>query len=170
MYLDGDRDRTIVSLAVARSWRDADYRAELLAAPRTVLTDEGLDVPDGVEVRVLEDTATVKHLRLTRTSALEQALETGQRSVYEDCELRVVPNDDAVWYLVLPTPTGSAVPTTLSERELIQMAARETGRGILDIVVEVEAITTTTTVQTSTSVSSAGVAAEIVAVAVAVLT
>ena len=39
---------------IARCWRDDDYKANLLADPRTVLTEAGLDVPDGIDVKVQE--------------------------------------------------------------------------------------------------------------------
>jgi hypothetical protein len=39
---------------VARAWDDADYRQRLLAEPASVLNEEGIDVPPGVSVQVVE--------------------------------------------------------------------------------------------------------------------
>lgn len=47
---------------MARCWSDASYKVKLLADPVTVLHAEGVPVPEGVQVRVLENTAQVTHL------------------------------------------------------------------------------------------------------------
>jgi hypothetical protein len=41
---------------VARAWADAAYKKRLLAEPGAVLKEAGLELPAGVDVRVLEDT------------------------------------------------------------------------------------------------------------------
>jgi hypothetical protein len=48
------RESTILSMVVARCWRDADYRAALQADPRAVFAAEGLHVPAEFELRVVE--------------------------------------------------------------------------------------------------------------------
>lgn len=56
---------------VARSWSDADFRAQLLADPTATLTANGLHVPDGKRVEIVEDSDTVMHITLpNRPSAL----------------------------------------------------------------------------------------------------
>ncbi len=174
MYSEGDRARTIVSLAAARSWRDPEYRARLVAEPKAVLADEGLELEDYVEVRVLEDTETLKYLPLTRgTADAAEALDAIRPFIplAEGCELRIVQSTERLRYLVLPTMSGNVTPA-VSEREL----ARAASRGVTHpdtVEVEVEVDTTTTVSQTATSVTSIGAAAEaaaaVVAVAVAVL-
>jgi hypothetical protein len=52
------------SQVIAQAWADEDFKARLLMDPRGVLTEYGIDVPDGVELRLLEDTDTVRHLIL----------------------------------------------------------------------------------------------------------
>jgi len=42
---------------VARAWRDAAFKARLMANPKAVLHEMGLAVPAGVEVEVVENTA-----------------------------------------------------------------------------------------------------------------
>jgi hypothetical protein len=39
---------------VARAWGDDMFRQRLLAEPASVLSEEGIDVPSGVAVRVVE--------------------------------------------------------------------------------------------------------------------
>jgi len=43
---------------VARAWDDDGFRQRLLAEPEAVLREEGIDVPEGVEVRVEEEGST----------------------------------------------------------------------------------------------------------------
>jgi hypothetical protein len=45
-----------------RVWSDDAFKARLKANPREVLEEIGLPVPTGVDIRVVEDTDTVKHL------------------------------------------------------------------------------------------------------------
>ena len=47
---------------MARCWSDASYKAKLLADPVTVLHAAGVSVPEGVQLRGLENTAQVMHL------------------------------------------------------------------------------------------------------------
>lgn len=47
---------------MARCWSDASYKAKLLADPVTVLHAAGVSVPEGVQLRVLENTTQVMHL------------------------------------------------------------------------------------------------------------
>lgn len=45
-----------------RVWSDDAFKARLKANPREVLSEMGLPVPAGTEIKVVEDTDTVKHL------------------------------------------------------------------------------------------------------------
>jgi hypothetical protein len=51
---------------VARAWQDAAFRARLLADPGGVLREQGIEVPAGTQVRVVENTDEVFHLVLPR--------------------------------------------------------------------------------------------------------
>jgi hypothetical protein len=59
------------SQIVATAWADAEFKARLLADPRTVLSEHGIDVPEGIEFVLVEDTDTVKHLTLPASPAGE---------------------------------------------------------------------------------------------------
>ncbi|MDO9104399.1 MAG: NHLP leader peptide family RiPP precursor [Methylovulum sp.] len=52
------------SQIVAKCWADAEFKAKLMAEPKATLAAEGIAVPDGVELRVLENTATTINLVL----------------------------------------------------------------------------------------------------------
>lgn len=49
---------------IAKAWTDESFKAALIADPVATLKAEGIDVPAGVTVNVLEDTETVSHLVL----------------------------------------------------------------------------------------------------------
>ena len=51
-------------LLVAQAWSDEDLKQRLIDDPANVLQEYGIDVPDDVELRVVEDTDRVKHLVL----------------------------------------------------------------------------------------------------------
>lgn len=49
---------------IARSWDDSAFKERLLSDPMTVLTTEGVEIPEGVEVRIVESTDKVVYLVL----------------------------------------------------------------------------------------------------------
>lgn len=49
---------------IAKSWRDEAYRRRLLRNPRAVLHEEGVRVPAGVKVKVVQNTGRVFHFLL----------------------------------------------------------------------------------------------------------
>ena len=59
----GEHD-TKLGRIIARSWADEDFRQRLLADPAAVLRAEGMPIPAGKVLRVVEDTEEVFHLVL----------------------------------------------------------------------------------------------------------
>jgi hypothetical protein len=49
---------------IAQAWRDSAFKAELIANPAAALKAEGIDVPDGITVTVVENTDKQFHLVL----------------------------------------------------------------------------------------------------------
>jgi hypothetical protein len=49
---------------VAKAWGNDMFRSKLLRDPAGTLKAEGIVIPTGVEVKVMEDTATVMHFVL----------------------------------------------------------------------------------------------------------
>ncbi len=49
---------------LSRVQGDPELRARMFAAPTDVLEEHGIGVPPGVELRVVEDTAEVRHVAL----------------------------------------------------------------------------------------------------------
>ena len=73
---------------VARCWVDAEFKARLQADPVAVLQAEGLSLPQGVQLQVLEDTPTLCHLVLVQppadvSDAELEALSGGYRVSHE---------------------------------------------------------------------------------------
>ena len=53
--------RHVVAAIIARAWSDKEFLAELLTRPDEVLRDYGMDVPEGVRIRMHQDTQTTEH-------------------------------------------------------------------------------------------------------------
>lgn len=49
---------------VAKAWADEEFKAKLLADPMTALKENEITVPEGVDVKVVENTDTTVHLIL----------------------------------------------------------------------------------------------------------
>ena len=53
---------TVFGKIIAKAWRDPAFKAELIANPAAALKAEGIDMPAGMAVTVLENTE--KHFNL----------------------------------------------------------------------------------------------------------
>jgi hypothetical protein len=51
-------------LLVADAWDDPELKQRLLNDPHAVLKQRGIAIPEGLQIKVLEDTETVEHLVL----------------------------------------------------------------------------------------------------------
>lgn len=59
------RAAEILELLLSRAGEDPDFRARLLTEPEATLKEEyGFAVPDGMKLRVIEDSRTTSHLVL----------------------------------------------------------------------------------------------------------
>jgi Nitrile hydratase, alpha chain len=52
------------SQVVAEAWSDDEFKARLMQDPSSALKEFGIEVPAGVEIRVVEDTDRVKYVTL----------------------------------------------------------------------------------------------------------
>ena len=52
------------SLIVDKAFKDEKFRKRLLSNPSKVLKEEGLNLPEGIDISVLEDTKNKKYLIL----------------------------------------------------------------------------------------------------------
>jgi len=49
---------------VARAWSDEDFKRRLLAEPEAVLNEAGLNVVEGVQIKIMENTDRLAYLAL----------------------------------------------------------------------------------------------------------
>ena len=56
--------RAAAKRIIAKTWRDEAYRRRLLRNPRKVLEEEGVRVPAGVKVKVVQNTGRTFHFVL----------------------------------------------------------------------------------------------------------
>ncbi len=64
---------------VAKAWADEGYKRRLMADPRAVLAEEGVLLPAGMEVTVVEATERHRWLVLPPKRAGEETLAEGAR-------------------------------------------------------------------------------------------
>ena len=69
------------SRIISRAWDDPEYKARLLSDPASVLVEAGHAVPDGVEVRVVENTDVVRNIVLRLPPAAGELSDDALRSV-----------------------------------------------------------------------------------------
>lgn len=63
---------------IQKAWTDEAFKQKLLANANEALEEEGIEVPAGIEVRVVEDTPEVRHVVLPPPSLDEGALDDDQ--------------------------------------------------------------------------------------------
>ncbi len=49
---------------MAKAWSDDDFKAQLLSDPMTVFRENDLTIPEGIEVRMVENTEKITHFIL----------------------------------------------------------------------------------------------------------
>jgi len=52
------------AVCIAKAWADEDYKQRLLSEASTVLKEEGVAVPENMEIKVLENTQSLFHMVL----------------------------------------------------------------------------------------------------------
>ena len=53
-----------LALLFSKCWKDEALKARFMADPKAVLKEHGLDVPDGIDVKVLENADDCVHITL----------------------------------------------------------------------------------------------------------
>jgi len=64
MYMGNDEKAKQWARIVAKAWADEDFKRRLLAEPAAVLKEEGVEVPAGVKLQVIENTESTMNLVL----------------------------------------------------------------------------------------------------------
>lgn len=120
-----ERDRTIMAMTIARTWRDHELKARLFADPKSVLAEEGIQLRDDLEIRVVEDTETVKHINLHwDESDPDSAMQVIKSAlpVPAGYELRIVQSTYELFYLVLPEEPKEIDPVMITDTDMMLAA------------------------------------------------
>ena len=59
-----DKNRAILAELKAKSLEDVEFRKKLIDNPKGVLKDAGVDIPEGGEIKFVENTANVNYIVL----------------------------------------------------------------------------------------------------------
>ena len=62
--MDREEFQKAYGKVVAKAWADPDFKAKLLADPKTVLKENGVEIPEDAEILVVENTDKIVHLIL----------------------------------------------------------------------------------------------------------
>ena len=122
--LESERSSVITGMVVARAWRDPGYRNRLLSSPREVLVAEGLEIPDGMAIRVFADTPAIRHIHLTSLTTEATELVPVLREMLplpEGSELRLIQNTEQALCLVIPLAPPE--PQTLTDVDVLRRLA-----------------------------------------------
>jgi hypothetical protein len=108
-------EQGILAEVIVRTWQDDAQRARLLADPATVLRDAGMQLPDGVRVTVLEDTATVMHVSVPHLLGADEvgrdaflAVLASRVPLPAGVELRLHQSTESDVFVVLPMAPAEA--------------------------------------------------------------
>ncbi len=145
--LQGDRNRTVAAIAVAKAWKDPKFKRRLMRDPCSVLREEGADIPIGASLEVFDG-----------TGARGKEFETSAQLV------------------IPPLPIG-VDPESLAVAELLKIITKAADAEQTTEAVESETVATTETVSAETTEAVAAETTEtaaaettVVAVSEAVLT
>ena len=122
--LESERSSVITGMVVARAWRDPGYRNRLLSSPREVLVADGLEIPDGMAIRVFVDTPAIRHIHLTSLTTEPEELIGVLREILplpEGSEVRLIQNTEQALCLVIPLAPPE--PQTLTDVDVLRRLA-----------------------------------------------
>lgn len=143
-----EKNRAVLAEAIARAWKDDNFRRMLKAAPKKTLIAGGMEIPADMDVIVLENTPSIIHAVLPTIadherfqSKLDQAFKLIS-NLPATMELRVVRDTDHVSHMVIPAAPSAVASGALSDDQLEQVAGGKTATS----TVQTQTTATTTTV------------------------
>ena len=66
--------KNVLAQIFAACWKDEAFKARFMADPKAVLREHGLDVPDGIDVKVVENADDCVHITLPPPPVGDDAL------------------------------------------------------------------------------------------------
>lgn len=170
--VEGDKGRTVLAMSIARAWKDEDYKQRFLSDPKAVLAEEGIELPEDVTVKVVEESPGVTYVPLTREIDLAAHsdrlihLLAAVLPIPEGHEVRLIQSTEKTRYLIFPCPPYGSVPGRMTEAELLTMSVEATTTNTSEAV-EAEtteaAVTETTEAQDAETTTTVVAEAELVA-------
>jgi hypothetical protein len=146
MELDSDKGRTTLALLISKVWENDELKRELQQNPQQVLKDEGIDLPEGVTVKVLENTDTVRYIPLTRNfdpardKEKAGALISQMLPIPDGKEVRMVQSTDDTYYIVIPAPPSAEKRATFTDALAVAMVADAGSQSIWQDTTETQVI------------------------------
>lgn len=130
---DSERNRAIIAEVVARAWREPEYMSQFRQNPKQVLENAGASIAEGLEVVLLENTATVIHAVLPPMGEMERYQSRLQKAMEmlsnlpEDMEVHIHRDSKLRAFIVLPEMPAEG--GELSDAQLEQVAGGKGGGG-----------------------------------------
>ena len=163
-----EKNRAVLAEAIARAWKDDNFRRMLKAAPKKTLIAGGMEIPADMDVIVLENTLSIIHAVLPTIadqerfqSKLDQAFKLIS-NLPATMELRVVRDTDHVSHMVIPAAPSAVASGALSDDQLEHVAGGKSHTHTSTVQTQTQTAVTTTTEVAEAEVSV--VAAVVVAV------
>lgn len=155
-----DRNRILFATLIAHCWEDEDYRRRFISDPQTVCIEEGILVPDDIELVVKEDTSSLTHVVLpseTSDEALNQFGELLRKflPLPTGYTLALIQNTEKMNYLVIPLNPRS-IKVDLTDADLEALAAGEYTAVNSNIVANHQAVANAVAVSNATIVTTVG--------------
>ena len=172
MKLKSDKGRTALALLITKVWEDNELKKKFKKNPAKVLKAEGIEIPEGVDIKVLQNTKNIRYLPLSQAfdvkkdQAKIQALFSLITPIPEGKEVRLVQSSKKTIYILIPVRPPKNVRKALSGVKLVNLAVAE-GFEVTyhDTTQTLEAETTEAVVAETTEAmhveTSAGVVAEV---------
>jgi hypothetical protein len=88
--MNSEEQERIIHKIIAKAWMDDDYKAALLADPTARLKEEGLEIPPGVEIHIVEDTENVHNMVLPLKPTPDELTENAHVLFLQSCPRRIV--------------------------------------------------------------------------------
>ncbi len=92
---------------VAKAWQDETFKQQLMSAPKSVISEAGLSLPDDIEVKVMEETNQIFYLVISQPpSQAEELSEADLESVAGGFCVDVKVDMPGGWKMNVTNPTS----------------------------------------------------------------
>lgn len=170
MKLNSDKGRAALALLITKMWEDRTLEEAFINNPEKVLKDEGLEIPEGVQVRVFKNTESITYLTLSKSfnpRAERKKLASFLAAITpiaEGHEVRLVQNTEKILHIAIPLPPPSEARKSVKEPSVLNMVHAASYPDL--IVCELETVVASNLIATS-EIQTEQCLSELIAVLVA---